>query len=120
MANWGGITSDAAQPATYGDTTGFNNANSGWWDRNFGTFSSKDLVSALQAAGKATNAQADKDPGFMATTAAPAGSPMRRVPIDQLAQLLNKQRDALYNSALTPGTKAEPVIPNRTIGLLGF
>ena len=117
MANWGNITSDAAQPLTYGDTTGFNSANSGGW---FNNFSSKDLIAALQAAGKATNAQADKDPGFLTPTAAAPGSPMRRVSIDQLAQLLNKQRDTLYASAMTPGGKAEPYSPPRTIGLLGF
>jgi hypothetical protein len=103
-----------------------------WWNRNFGDIaadqantggaSSGDLVKALQAAGKAfgDKATADKDPGFLSPQSAAPGSPMRRVSIDQLAQMLNKQRDTLYNSALTPGTKAEPVIPNRTIGLLGF
>jgi len=112
---WGNITSDAAQPLTYGDTTGFNNAN-----LSGSGFSSKDLIAALQAAGKATNAQAGNDPGFMTPTAAPAGSPMRRASLDQLVAMLNKQRDTLYASAMTPGGKAEPYSPPRTIGLLGF
>lgn len=92
----------------------------GWWERNFGDVSSKDLVSALNAAGKTASAQTDKDPGFLSPQSAAPGQPMRRVSIDQLAQMLNKQRDTLYASAMTPGGKAEPVIPNRTIGLLGF
>lgn len=113
MANWGGITSDAAQSLTYGDTTGFNNANAGGW-------SSKDLIAALQAAGKTANAQTDKDPGFLSPQSAAPGQPMRRASLDQLVAMLNKQRDTLYASAMTPGGKAEPYSPPRTIGLLGF
>ena len=88
------------------------------------TSSSADLTKALQGLSKGfadSQKKDDKAPqGAAIPQIAPAGSPMRRVAIDQLAQLLNKQRDALYTSAMTPGGKAEPYVPPRTVGLLGF
>jgi len=110
--NWGMSSVSGFYPAYAGgtDTTGV------------GGTSSADLIKALNAAGKAANDKpADKGPpGAAIPQIAPAGSPMRRVAIDQLAQMLNQQRDALYTSAMTPGGKAEPYVPPRTVGLLGF
>jgi hypothetical protein len=45
---------------------------------------------------------------------------MRRVAIDQLAQLLNKRRDDLLAGAMKPGGQVEPYNVPHSIGLLGF
>jgi hypothetical protein len=44
--------------------------------------------------------------------------PMRRASLDQLVQLLNKQRDELYASSA--GGQAQPYAVPKTVGLLGF
>jgi hypothetical protein len=109
--NWGMSSVSGFYPAYAGGTD------------STGTASNADMIKALQGASK-TFGDAKKDDkapqGAAIPQIAPAGSPMRRVAIDQLAQLLNKQRDALYASAMTPGGKAEPYVPPRTVGLLGF
>ena len=109
-SNWGMSSVSGFYPTYAGgtDTTGA---------------SSFDLTKALQGLSKGladNQKKDDKAPqGAAIPQIAPAGSPMRRVAIDQLAQLLNKQRDALHASAITPG-QAQPYVPARTIGLLGF
>jgi hypothetical protein len=105
-----------------------------WWNRNFGDLSdfrndgssggpsTKDLVNALgQVAKTANDKPADKAPPMAAIPQiAPAGQPMRRVAIDQLAQLLNKRRDDLLAGVMKPGGQAEPYVTPHSIGLLGF
>jgi len=88
------------------------------------TSSSADLTKALQGLSKGfgdSQKPADKAPqGAAIPQIAPAGSPMRRVAIDQLAQLLNKRRDDLLAGAMKPGGQAEPYVTPHSIGLLGF
>jgi hypothetical protein len=88
------------------------------------TSSSADLTKALQGISKGfadSQKPADKAPqGAAIPQIAPAGSPMRRVAIDQLAQLLNKRRDDLLAGAMKPGGQVEPYVTPHTIGLLGF
>jgi len=111
-SNWGMSSVSGFYPAYAGgtDTTGV------------GGTSSADLIKALNAAGKAANDKpADKGPpGAAIPQIAPAGSPMRRVAIDQLAQLLNKRRDDLLAGAMKPGGQVEPYNVPHSIGLLGF
>jgi hypothetical protein len=83
-----------------------------------GFVSSKDLAGALGQLGKIGQQTADKDPGFLSPTSAAPGQPMRRASLDQLVQLLNKQRDELYTSSA--GGQAQPYAVPRTVGLLGF
>jgi hypothetical protein len=110
-SNWGLSSVSGFYPAYAGgtDTTS--------------TASGADLTKALQGLSKFADSQKPADkalPGAAIPQIAPAGSPMRRVALDQLVQLLNKQRDALYASATTPGGQAQPYVPPRSIGLLGF
>ena len=88
------------------------------------TASSGDLVKALQGLSKGfadSQKKDDKAPqGAAMPQIAPAGSPMRRVAIDQLAQLLNKRRDDLLAGAMKPGGQAEPYSVPHSLGLLGF
>ena len=111
--NWGMSSVSGFYPAYAGgtDTTGVG-----------GGPSTKDLVNALgQAAKSANDKPADKAPPMAAIPQiAPAGSPMRRVAIDQLAQLLNKRRDDLLAAAMKPGGQVEPYNVPHSIGLLGF
>jgi hypothetical protein len=110
--NWGMSSVSGFYPAYAGgtDTTGV------------GGTSSADFIKALQAGAKTANDKpADKGlPGAAIPQIAPAGSPMRRVAIDQLAQLLNKRRDDLLAGAMKPGGQAEPYVTPHSIGLLGF
>ena len=110
--NWGMSSVSGFYPAYAGgtDTTGV------------GGTSSADLIKALNAAGKAANDKpADKGlPGAAMPQIAPAGSPMRRVAIDQLAQMLNKRRDDLLAAAMKPGGQVEPYSVPHSLGLLGF
>jgi hypothetical protein len=88
------------------------------------TSSSADLTKALQGLSKGfadSQKPADKGlPGAAIPQIAPAGSPMRRVAIDQLAQILNKRRDDLLAGAMKPGGQVEPYNAPHSIGLLGF
>jgi hypothetical protein len=89
-----------------------------------GTASSGDLVKALQGFSKSfgdAQKKDDKAPqGAAIPQIAPAGQPMRRVAIDQLAQLLNKRRDDLLAGAMKPGGQVEPYSVPHSLGLLGF
>jgi hypothetical protein len=89
-----------------------------------GAGSSGDLVKALQGLSKGfadSQKPADKGlPGAAIPQIAPTGSPMRRVAIDQLVQILNKRRDDLLAGAMKPGGQAEPYSAPHSIGLLGF
>jgi hypothetical protein len=83
--------------------------------------SDANLVKALQAGAKIATPAADKAlPGAAIPQLAPAGQPMRRVSIDQLAQLLNKRRDDLLAAAMKPGGQVEPYSVPHSLGLLGF
>jgi hypothetical protein len=97
---------------------------SGTWDTSASSASSPDLTKALQGLSKGFGdgqKPADKTPqGAAMPQIAPAGSPMRRVAIDQLAQLLNKRRDDLLAGAMKPGGQVEPYNVPHSIGLLGF
>jgi hypothetical protein len=106
-----------------------------WWNRNFGELSdfrndgssgpsNADLTKTLQGIGKAFGDSQKKDEGKPLPAApiqsTPIGRPMRAMAIDQLAQILNKRRDDVYASAMTPGGQAQPYVTPHTIGLLGF
>ena len=88
------------------------------------TSSSPDLTKALQGLSKGfadSQKKDDKAPqGAAIPQITPAGSPMRRVAIDQLAQILNKRRDDLLAAAMKPGGQVEPYVTPHSIGLLGF
>ena len=112
-SNWGMSSVSGFYPAYAGgtDTTS--------------TSSSADLTKALQGLSKGfadgQKQNSDKGlPGAAIPQIAPAGSPMRRVAIDQLAQILNKRRDDLLAGAMKPGGQAEPYVTPHSIGLLGF
>jgi hypothetical protein len=111
--NWGMSSVSGFYPSYAGgtDTTGT---------------SSMDLTKTLQGISKGfadsqSQKKDDKAPqGAAMPQIVPPGQPMRRVALDQLVQLLNKQRDTLLDSAITPGGQAQPYNAPRTIGLLGF
>jgi hypothetical protein len=111
-SNWGMSSVSGFYPAYAGgtDTTS--------------TASGADLTKALQGLSKFADGQkqnSDKGlPGAAMPQIAPAGSPMRRVAIDQLAQLLNKRRDDLLAGAMKPGGQVEPYSVPHSLGLLGF
>jgi hypothetical protein len=111
--NWGTSSVSGFYPAYAGgtDTTG--------------TASGADLTKALQGLSKGfadgQKQNNDKAPqGAAIPQLAPAGQPMRRVAIDQLAQLLNKRRDDLLAAAMKPGGQVEPYSVPHSLGLLGF
>jgi hypothetical protein len=124
-SNVGALAPGSLNSGNWGlsSVSGFYPAYAGGTDTT-GTASSGDLVKALQGLSKGfadSQKKDDKAPqGAAMPQIAPAGSPMRRVAIDQLAQILNKRRDDLLAGAMKPGGQAEPYVTPHSIGLLGF
>jgi hypothetical protein len=119
MASWGSIASDAAQPATYGSTVGFNSANQGlginWADalKTFGAGGDKDDIT--------------KNPGTIPTLAPPQiqtpQSPVGHGRAMDIRELLNQlaEKQMLYQQAahgpVVAGGLPQP--KPRPLGLLG-
>jgi hypothetical protein len=120
---WGDIVSDAAQPSNYGDTSGFNSANSG---------SGINWQAAAQTLGAGSeNTDTSKNPGTIPTLApqnapipnSPVGRPSQPVNLLELIRLLT-QRQQMYQQAATgpAGAGGPPQMPARAPGpgLLGI
>lgn len=114
---WGNITSDAASPATYGSTTGFNDANSGI-----------DWRAAAKTLGAGSeNSDTSRNAGTIPTLAppqiqiqnAPAGRPRTPMNIQELLKMLYEHQNLYQQGALAPAA-GPPQVPPRPPGLLGI
>jgi hypothetical protein len=118
---WGQLTSDAAQPATYGSTTGFNDANSGL---------GINWAAGLKTLGEGSNENLDRNPGTIPTLAPPQiatpSSPVGRGQPRDIRELLNllAQRQQMYQQAahgpyVAGGLPQPQPQQQRPLGLLG-